>query len=76
MVRLRNVIGDNKMETARFDIFKKTASDFRWIEATFDVNAAKIRISELARDSEGEFIVFDQRINEIVAVAKARESGE
>jgi hypothetical protein len=64
------------MEIARFDIFKKTASDLRWIEASFDVNAAKIRIRELARDLEAEFIVLDQRINEIVAVAKARESDD
>lgn len=40
---------------------------FLWIEAASDVHVAEERISKLAEKYPGEYFVFDQRTQQIVA---------
>ena len=61
------------MKIPPLDIFRKNASsDLTWIEASFDAEAAKLRIKELLHGSDDEYIIFDQRINQVVAVVNSR----
>jgi hypothetical protein len=50
-----------------YDILRKDAAALVWVEAVDDLEAAKLRIRELAARSEGEYVIFDQRTRQIVA---------
>ena len=51
-----------------FDILKKIdAVDFEWIEVVRDLQTAEARIQELQARSPGEYIIFSQRTQQIVA---------
>lgn len=52
---------------APYDILRKDTAALVWVEAVDDLEAAKLRIRELAARSEGEYVVFDQRSRQIVA---------
>ena len=56
------------MQTPSLDIFRK---DLRgnpiWIDAVEDLETAQLRLSELASALPGDYFVFDQRTNQIVA---------
>ena len=52
-----------------YDIFKKNAAAVIWVEAVVDMEDAKNRAKELARQTEveTEYFVFDQRKQQVVA---------
>jgi hypothetical protein len=55
------------MLSAAYDILKKDAAELVWLEAAFDLETAKFRVKELAGQSNGEYVIFDQRTGRIVA---------
>jgi hypothetical protein len=56
-----------------FDILQKIGDlNFLWIEAVGDIRTAKARIVELQELTPGEYVVFDQRTQRIVAEVKSR----
>jgi hypothetical protein len=54
-----------------YDILKKDAAALVWVETATDLEAAKLRVRELAGKSHGEYVIFDQRTREIVVKFKA-----
>jgi hypothetical protein len=60
------------MRAPHLDILRRQSDgSFVWIEAVSDLRVAEERISHLAGADPGEYFVFDQRSQEIVAkVAK------
>ena len=51
-----------------FDILEKIDEvNFRWLEATQDLQSAKSRIGEREALSPGEYVIFDRRTQQIVA---------
>ena len=56
-----------------FDILEKIDEvNFRWLEATQDVQSAKSRIEERQALSPGEYVVFDRHTQQIVAKSTLR----
>jgi hypothetical protein len=56
------------MRAPHLDILKRqNDGGFVWIEAASDVQGAEKRISKLADEQPGEYFVFDQRTQQIVA---------
>ena len=55
------------MHSPVYDILKKEGFDLVWVEAAYDLGAAKARIEELIGQSRGEYVVFDQRSRQIIA---------
>ena len=56
------------MRAPHLDILRRQSDgSFVWIEAANDMHVAQERIWELARVAPGEYFVFDQRSQEIVA---------
>ncbi len=55
------------MHTPVYDIFKKEGLTLVWVEAASDIGAPKARIEDLIGQSRCEYVVFDQRIQQIVA---------
>jgi hypothetical protein len=56
------------MSAPHLDILKREQDgNFVWLEAAHDLKRAKIRLEELAQHDPGEYFVFDQRSQEIVA---------
>ena len=54
-----------------FDILEKTDEvNYRWLEATQDLQSARSRIEEREALSPGEYVVFDRRTQQIVAKSK------
>lgn len=52
---------------APYDIFKRDAfGTVLWVEAVRDIEAAKIRMHELAKRTPAEYVVFDQRTSQVV----------
>ena len=49
-----------------YDILKKDAAALIWVEALDNLESAKLRIRELAKRSEDEYVIFDQRTRQIV----------
>jgi hypothetical protein len=53
---------------AQFDILKRNNDgSFSWLEAAEDLDNAKARLLELAASACGEYFVFDQASQQIVA---------
>jgi hypothetical protein len=51
-----------------FDILRKIdVVNFQWIEVVRDLQTAEARIQELQVHSPGEYVVFSQRAQQIVA---------
>lgn len=51
-----------------FDILKKIgAVNFEWVEVVRDLQTSEAKIQELQERSPGEYVVFSQRTQEIVA---------
>ncbi len=51
-----------------FDILEKMDEvNFRWLEATQDLESAKSRIEERQALLPGEYVVFDRRAQQVVA---------
>ena len=58
---------NTEMLCAAYDILRKDATDMVWVEAVHDLEAAKLRVKELASRSDEEYVIFDQRTRKIVA---------
>ena len=41
--------------------------DYIWLEAANDLEAAKARLQELSANNPGEYFIFDQRTQQVVA---------
>ena len=55
------------MRAPHLDILRRQSDgSFVWIEAVSDLRVAEERISHLAGAHPGEYVVFDQRSQEIV----------
>lgn len=55
------------MTSPAYDILRKETASLVWIEAAHDLEMAKKRMKELAANSRGEYVVFDQRTRKFVA---------
>ena len=59
-----------------FDILKKMdALNFEWVEVVRGLQAAKARIQDLQARSPGEYVIFSQRAQQIVARFNSRTAG-
>lgn len=59
-----------------FDILQKIDDvNFLWIEVVGDLRTALARIEELQARTPGEYVVFDQRTQQVVAQRKSRATG-
>jgi hypothetical protein len=59
-----------------FDILQKIDDlEFRWIQAVDDLQTAKARIIELQARTPGEYVVFDERTQQVVAELTSRATG-
>jgi pyridoxine/pyridoxamine 5'-phosphate oxidase len=64
------------MRAPHLDILKRQSDGgFVWIEASNDVRVAEERISHLAETEPGEYFVFDQRTQQIVAKVTKQPTG-
>src|SRR5258706_12384332 len=60
-------LGVDYMETLGYDILKKDSVGAPiWLEAVRDLDTAKRRVSELAENSPGEYVVFCEQTSRIV----------
>ena len=66
------------MATPHLDILKRTEDgSFVWMEAANDLSVAKARLQELVSLTPGEYFIFDQRSQQIVAkMAATQAAGE
>lgn len=56
------------MRTSPFDILKRHADgSFVWIEDARELHVAQARLQELCARAPGEYFVFDQKSQQIVA---------
>ena len=59
-----------------FDILKKIdLVNFQWVELVRDLQTAEARIQELQARSPGEYVIFSQRTQQIVARLKSPMTG-
>lgn len=59
------------MQVASYDIFKKDSAALVWVEAVPDLQSAERRVQELARRGYGEYVIFDQKKQQIVSTFDA-----
>jgi hypothetical protein len=60
-----------------FDILKKMdVLNFEWVEVVRGLQTAEARIQELQARSPGEYVIFSQRTQQIVASFNSRAAGE
>jgi hypothetical protein len=63
------------MNSAQLDIFRKDVrGNIVWLESATDLETARSRLSQLASVIPGEYFVFDQRTQQIVAILVRPES--
>jgi hypothetical protein len=63
------------MAVPTFDVFKKDRSgEPVWLETTTDLEAAADRLKQLANTSPGEYFVFSQYNQQIVAIEGSKSS--
>ncbi len=63
------------MHSTPFDILKRhDDGSFIWLEAARDLPGAQARLQDLSATTPGEYFVFDQRIQQIVAKISTRPS--
>ena len=56
-----------------FDILKKVDTvNFQWIAVAKSLQAAQVQIAQLQAASPGEYVVFDQRTQQIVVNMNSR----
>jgi hypothetical protein len=61
------------MKLNPFDIVKREDDgDFVWIDAAHDLDIAKSRAEQLCGARPGEYVIFDQTTQQIVAKVAAR----
>ena len=66
---------NTEMLCAAYDILRKNATDMVWVEAVHDLEAAKLRVKELASRSDEEYVIFDQRTRKIVEIGRSLQPG-
>jgi hypothetical protein len=54
-----------------YDIFKKGENELIWVEAIHDLESAKMRIGDLAKQNRTEYVVYDQGARRIVASSES-----
>ena len=65
------------MVTPHLDILKRQSDgSFVWIETVADMESARNRLSALAGANPGEYFVFDQRQQQVVATTAPGETVE
>lgn len=66
-----------KMPSPQLDILRREPDgSFIWMEAVHDLEGAKARLEELVGAAPGEYFVFDQRSQEIVAKVASRTANK
>jgi hypothetical protein len=55
------------MRSPAYDIFKKHEAALVWVASADDLESAKKRLEELAKQTRCECVVFDQRQQQVVA---------
>jgi hypothetical protein len=45
---------------------KKEGNNFVWVEAAHDIQSAKNRVYELSRDSDAQFVIFNEHTLQVV----------
>jgi hypothetical protein len=61
------------MTVSAFDILKRdNDGSFIWVEAAQDLPTAQARLQELSIHAPGEYFVFDQKTQQIVAKLSTR----
>ena len=56
------------MGPTRYDILKKEGqTDFVWIDAVRDLQTAKAQVQELSVRSPGQYSIFEERSQKVVA---------
>jgi hypothetical protein len=58
------------MPLPTYDIVKKEADNFVWVEAAHDIQSAKKRIHELSRHSDAKFVIFNEHTLQVVATVE------
>ncbi len=59
-----------------FDILKRIdAVNFEWVEVVRELQTAEARVQELQARSPGEYVVFSQRTQQIVARFNSQTAG-
>ena len=53
-------------------LVRQNDGSYIWLEAANDVEAAKARLQELSAKYPGEYVIFDQRTQQVVANAGRR----
>ena len=54
------------MNAPAYDILKRDELGMVWVEAVSRIEMARLRIEQLARTFNNEYVVFDQRFGQIV----------
>ncbi|HXT74809.1 MAG TPA: hypothetical protein VN780_00835 [Candidatus Eisenbacteria bacterium] len=63
------------MHSTPFDILKRHEDgSFIWLEAAKDLSGARARLQDLSATTPGEYFVFDQRVQQIVAKISTQPS--
>jgi hypothetical protein len=63
------------MVVSPFDILRRNENgSFTWLESAVDLAAAQARMRELSIESPGEYFVFDQKTQQIVAKLSTRNT--
>ena len=55
------------MTLPAYDIVMKEGKNFVWVEAADDIQSAKKRVCELARNSDAELVIFNEHTLQVVA---------
>jgi hypothetical protein len=62
------ILGSWLMRTfPTYDIVKKEHNNFVWVDAAHDIQSAKKRVYELSRESDAEFVIFNEHTLQVVA---------
>jgi hypothetical protein len=70
-------LGKGDMPTASLDILRRHEDgSLLWVEAAHDIEAAKARLQELCAQTPGNYFVFDQKSQQIVAKFSSEEGGD
>jgi predicted kinase len=55
-----------------YDIVKKERKNFVWVDAAHDIESAKRRVYELSRNSDAEFVIFNERTLQVAPIESER----
>jgi predicted kinase len=55
-----------------YDIVKKERKNFVWVDAPHDIESAKRRVYELSRNSDAEFVIFNEQTLQVAPIESER----